>query len=65
MLEPTKVKSKPPSIAPHEQQVRRIEPLQVDMVSGGLRELDKLRAEGLITDYEFEQKRRQLLDRIN
>ena len=30
-----------------------------------LRELDQLRKEGLITEYEFEQKRRQLLDRIS
>ena len=42
-----------------------IEPLQVNMISDGLRELDKLREEGLVSDYEFEQKRRKLLDRIN
>ena len=29
-----------------------------------LRELDQLRKEGLITEYEFEQKRRKLLDKI-
>lgn len=29
-----------------------------------LRELDQLRQEGLITEYEFEQKRRMLLDQI-
>ncbi|WP_310487235.1 NINE protein [Chamaesiphon sp. VAR_69_metabat_338] len=28
-----------------------------------IRELDKLRADGLISEYEFEQKRRQWLDR--
>lgn len=29
-----------------------------------MRELDQLRSDGLLTEYEFEQKRRQLLDRI-
>ena len=29
-----------------------------------LRELDQLRREGLITEYEFEQKRRKLLDQV-
>ncbi len=46
---------------------QQIEPLQVqvNVISEGLRELDKLREEGLVSDYEFEQKRRQLLDKIN
>lgn len=30
----------------------------------GLREIERLRQEGLISDYEFEQKRRGLLDRM-
>lgn len=33
-------------------------------VATALRDLDQLRREGLMTEYEFEQKRRQLLDRI-
>lgn len=33
-------------------------------VSESLRELDRLREDGLISEYEFEQKRRTLLDRI-
>jgi hypothetical protein len=33
-------------------------------VANALRELDALREEGLISEYEFEQKRRQLIDRI-
>lgn len=33
-------------------------------VASTLRDLDQLRQEGLMTEYEFEQKRRQLLDRI-
>lgn len=31
-------------------------------IATALRELEKLRTEGLITEYEFEQKRRSLLD---
>jgi TM2 domain-containing membrane protein YozV len=33
-------------------------------VADAIRELDQLRAEGLISEYEFEQKRRQWLDRV-
>ena len=50
---------------PHTVYRQQIEPLQVNVISEGLRELDKLREEGLVSDYEFEQKRRKLLDRIN
>jgi TM2 domain-containing membrane protein YozV len=35
----------------------------VATVADSIRELDKLRADGLISEYEFEQKRRQWLDR--
>jgi TM2 domain-containing membrane protein YozV len=41
-----------------------IEPTQVGAVADALRQLDQLRQEGLISEYEFEQKRRQLLDQI-
>lgn len=37
---------------------------QVEAVASALRQLDQLRQEGLVSEYEFEQKRRQLLDRI-
>jgi TM2 domain-containing membrane protein YozV len=37
---------------------------QVTAIADALRELDTLRQDGLISEYEFEQKRRQLLDRI-
>ncbi|MDB9468869.1 NINE protein [Dolichospermum circinale] len=37
---------------------------QVESVANALRELDALRQEGLISEYEFEQKRRQMLDLI-
>jgi TM2 domain-containing membrane protein YozV len=33
-------------------------------IADAIRELDKLRADGLISEYEFEQKRRQWLDRV-
>ena len=36
----------------------------VNAIAEALRELDRLRVEGLVSEYEFEQKRRQLLDRI-
>lgn len=39
-------------------------PNAVVAVSDSLRELDQLRQDGLISEYEFEQKRRKLLDRI-
>ena len=35
----------------------------VTTLSASIRELDQLRADGLISEYEFEQKRRQWLDR--
>lgn len=37
---------------------------QVVAIADALRELDRLRADGLVSEYEFEQKRRQLLDRM-
>lgn len=36
-------------------------PQQITEIATALRELEKLRQEGLISEYEFEQKRRQLL----
>jgi TM2 domain-containing membrane protein YozV len=38
---------------------------QVGTITDAVRQLDQLREDGLITEYEFEQKRRQLLDRIH
>lgn len=38
---------------------------QVGAMAKALRELDALRQDGLISEYEFEQKRRQLLDQIS
>ncbi|WP_242017467.1 NINE protein [Trichocoleus sp. FACHB-69] len=36
----------------------------VSAIADALRQLDSLRQEGLISEYEFEQKRRQCLDRM-
>ncbi len=36
----------------------------VSLIADALRQLDQLRLEGLISEYEFEQKRRRLLDKI-
>jgi TM2 domain-containing membrane protein YozV len=41
-----------------------VDPSQVGAIADALRQLDSLRQEGLMSEYEFEQKRRQLLDRI-
>jgi TM2 domain-containing membrane protein YozV len=41
-----------------------VDPAQVGAIADALRELDRLRQDGLMSEYEFEQKRRQLLDRI-
>ncbi len=41
-----------------------IDPAQVGAIADALRQLDTLRQEGLISEYEFEQKRRRLLDQI-
>jgi TM2 domain-containing membrane protein YozV len=37
---------------------------QIGAIADAVRKLDQLRADGLISEYEFEQKRRQLLDKI-
>jgi TM2 domain-containing membrane protein YozV len=37
---------------------------QVSSIASALRELDRLRDDGLMSEYEFEQKRRQLIDRM-
>ena len=41
-----------------------IEPTHVSAIADALRQLDCLRQDGLISEYEFEQKRRQMLERI-
>ena len=37
---------------------------QVAAIAEAMRELERLRSEGLVTEYEFEQKRRQLLEQM-
>ncbi|MEP0899311.1 NINE protein [Leptolyngbya subtilissima AS-A7] len=41
-----------------------LDPAQISALGVALRELDTLRQEGLISELEFEQKRRQLLDQV-
>jgi TM2 domain-containing membrane protein YozV len=41
------------------------DPTGVEAIASALRHLDQLREDGLLSEYEFEQKRRQLLDRIS
>lgn len=41
-----------------------IESTNVQAIAEALRQLDCLRQDGLISEYEFEQKRRQLLERM-
>lgn len=41
-----------------------INPKEVETIAEALRQLDQLRQDGLVSEYEFEQKRRQLLDQI-
>lgn len=41
-----------------------IDPTQVSAITDAVRHLDQLRQDGLLSEYEFEQKRRQLLDQI-
>lgn len=45
-------------------QTSSVDPVQVGAIADALRQLDSLRKDGLMSEYEFEQKRRQLLDRI-
>ncbi|MBE9136997.1 NINE protein [Nodosilinea sp. LEGE 07088] len=41
------------------------DPTQINALGVALRELDALRQEGLISELEFEQKRRQLLEQVS
>jgi TM2 domain-containing membrane protein YozV len=54
--------SLPSPIAPRA--TANVTPIQVGTIAEDLRQLDQLRQDGLVSEYEFEQKRRKLLDRI-
>lgn len=41
-----------------------IEASQVNAIADALRQLEQLRLDGLITEWEFEEKRRKLIDRM-
>ena len=47
-----------------DRQISNTDTKRISAVADALRELDRLRQDGLMSEYEFEQKRRQLLDRI-
>lgn len=53
-----------PASSPVETPAVTFDPAQVGAIADALRQLDSLRQEGLVSEYEFEQKRRQLLDRM-
>jgi TM2 domain-containing membrane protein YozV len=42
----------------------QVDPNKIGAIADAIRKLDQLREDGLISEYEFEQKRRQLLDQI-
>ncbi len=42
----------------------QVDPHKIGAIADAVRKLDQLREDGLISEYEFEQKRRQLLDQI-
>ncbi len=41
-----------------------VDPAKISAIADAVRQLDQLRIDGLISEYEFEQKRRKLLDQI-
>lgn len=41
-----------------------VDPAKISAIADAVRQLDQLRQDGLISEYEFEQKRRQLLDSV-
>jgi TM2 domain-containing membrane protein YozV len=43
----------------------QVDPHKIGAIADAVRKLDQLREDGLISEYEFEQKRRQLLDQIS
>lgn len=43
----------------------KVDPTKVGAIAEAVRQIEQLRADGLISEYEFEQKRRQLLDHIS
>ncbi|MBM0740161.1 NINE protein [Phormidium sp. CLA17] len=42
----------------------KVDPTKISAIADAVRQLDQLRMDGLISEYEFEQKRRKLLDHI-
>jgi thiaminase len=50
-----------PALAANTATVPTLDLTRVQAIGEALRELERLRGEGLISEYEFEEKRRQLL----
>lgn len=53
------------AIPPSEQSQDNRKAIAAQQVASALREIDQLRQDGLMTEYEFEQKRRKLLAEID
>lgn len=51
-----------PTVKPSAQPT--VDPAKISAIADAVRQLDQLRQDGLISEYEFEQKRRQLLDSV-
>ena len=51
--------------APPPPKPKIVEQTNVNAIADALRQLDRLRQDGLISEYEFEQKRRQLINRMS
>lgn len=54
-----------PSVTIADRPASNVDPKQIGAIAEALRQLDQLRQDGLISEYEFEQKRRVLLDKMN
>lgn len=53
------------AVAPVKKPKPSLDPAQVEQVVSAVREIENLRQEGLMTETEFEEKRRKLLDQID
>lgn len=56
--------SEAPSLSTVTTPSSKVDPTKISAIADAVRQLDQLRTDGLISEYEFEQKRRKLLDHI-
>jgi TM2 domain-containing membrane protein YozV len=54
----------PPETSQSKTATEPVDTAKIAAIADAVRKLDQLRTDGLISEYEFEQKRRQLLDRM-